>query len=759
MGTISDDVAPSGGRPPVLVATKFQPPTVHAHAVPRTELLARLRSGADRKLALVACPAGFGKTTLLAEWRKAAPTTSPIAWLSLDESDNDPVTLWSYAIEALRRVCPGVGDLAVAELVGSASIEDVVLPRLVNELDGNAEVTLILDDFHRLSSSEARDSVAWFIDHAPPSFQLVLSTRREPSLSLAALRAHGDLLELRADDLRFTSEEAESFLNARLGLSLAPEDVADLVKRTEGWPAGLYLAALSLRGVDDSHAFVQGFGASNRHVVDFLVDEVLDADDPAMQELMLHSSILERICGSLCDAVQEREGTAAMLEALARSNLFLTPLDDRGEWYRFHHLYAQLLRVQLDRREPGLAPTLHRRAYAWHLDHGTTDEAIHHAIEAAAFAEAAELIEGSWVYYANVCRFASVLAWLQRLPDEVLRSDARLLLVQAWVLSLSAREEEAARAIAAVEALANLADGPLPDGFSSIESSVTTLRAVLPWGDVGAQLEYGLRAAELEGPESPWRPVACWAVGMGRYFHGEFDQADRWFEECVTLAPASEQWLVAGSSLAYRSLIAGEQDRHEDQQRLAEQATELARDRGLEEVDGEVPLALGVSLAAAGKLANALPLIEKSLAVLRSWGQPIDLVKALIREASVLRALSDRERAAAAIHEARSILDTCPDPGILRGRLEALEGSTRSPAAEGDELSERELEVLRLLSGSLSEREIARELYLSHNTVHTHTRSIYRKLGVSSRADAVAQARHRGLLTHSFHLGESGPQE
>jgi LuxR family transcriptional regulator, maltose regulon positive regulatory protein len=235
----------------------------------------------------------------------------------------------------------------------------VVLPHLVNELAEQGAVTLILDDFHRLSGRAARDSVAWFVDHAPRAFQLVLSSRTEPPLGLAALRAHGELLELRAGDLRFTAEEAGVFLNGRLGLGLAPEDVDDLVDRTQGWPAGIYLAALSLTRTADRHALVRSFGVSSRPVVDFLVTEVLEAHDPPVQELMLRCSILERLCGPLCDAVLEQQDSRAMLGALSRTNLFLVPLDDEHGWYRFHPLFARLLRVELEHREPGAAAALH----------------------------------------------------------------------------------------------------------------------------------------------------------------------------------------------------------------------------------------------------------------------------------------------------------------------------------------------------------------------------------------------------------------
>jgi len=384
-----------GTERPVLVGTKLHPPPVREQAIGRERLLDRLRSGSDRRLTLVACPAGFGKTTLLAAWRQAEAARKPVAWLTLDEGDNDPVVLWSYAIEALRRVCPAIGQSVSAETAGAVPISEVVLPRLVNELDGQGEVTLILDDFHRLSSGAARQSITWFIEHAPPEFQLLLASRTEPALPVAALRARGELLELRAGDLRFTSGEADAFLNERLALGLTPGGLDCLVERTEGWPAGIYLAALSLQHAADRHAFVRRFGASNRHVLDFLNTEVLQAHDPTMQTLMLRSSILERMSGPLCDAVLEQQGSAAMLDALSRTNLFLVPLDDEGGWYRFHHLFAQLLRVELERREPGLAPALHRRAYSWHRDHGTTEEAIQHAIAAQAYAEAAELIQGS----------------------------------------------------------------------------------------------------------------------------------------------------------------------------------------------------------------------------------------------------------------------------------------------------------------------------------------------------------------------------
>ena len=523
-----------------------------------------------------------------------------MAWVTLDEGDDDAVVLWSHVIEALCRACPGLDRETLAALAMAAPLLEVVLPRLVNALVEQREVALVLDDFHRLSSASTRESVAWFVDHLPSTVQLVLSTRTDPALPLGALRAHGQLLELRADELRFTVTEADEFLNGRLGLDLAAADVELLVARTEGWPAGIYLAALSLSGTTDKHELVRAFDGTSAHVVDFLASEVLAAHEPGLQRFMLRTSVLERLCAPLCDAVLEQSTSADALESLARSNLFLLPLDDRRQWFRFHHLFAQILRVELERREPGLVPELHRRAFGWHSESGTTDEAIHHAVAAAAFAEAGELIAETWVHYANAGRTTSVLDWLARFPPALLDADARLLLVKAWVSALRGREDDMRAAVARVRELGGLARGPLPDGFASLESSLSVLSATFGWGDVSAILEHGTRSAELEGPDSPWRPVITWALGWAHYCNGDLDEAERWLNETTELAPRADQWIVGVAAIADLSLIAGRRGRKTEQMRLALQAVDLARECGLLDAveDGEVHTAHGVALLA-----------------------------------------------------------------------------------------------------------------------------------------------------------------
>jgi LuxR family transcriptional regulator, maltose regulon positive regulatory protein len=737
---------PSAGRPdaPVLLLTKLHPPSVPAQTVGRERLLERLRDGRGLKLSLVAGPAGFGKSTLLAAWREEEAHERPVAWMTLDEGDDDAVVLWSHVIEALGRACPALADAIRAEELPAAPLLEVMLPRLVNELTEQGEVVLILDDFHRLTSAASRESLAWFVDYMPSTVQLVLSTRADPALPLGALRAHGQLLELRADDLRFTGAEAHEFLNDRLGLDLAAADIDLLVARTEGWPAGIYLAALSLAGKPDKAGLVRAFDGTSAHVVDFLSSEVLNAYEPGLQTFMLRTSVLERLCVPLCDAVLRHTGSAAALESLARANLFLLPLDDQRRWFRFHHLFAQLLRVELERREPEVVAALHRRAFEWHDEFGTTDEAIHHAVAAHAFAEAGSLIAETWVHYVNAGRTSTVLDWLLRFPEATLDADARLLLVLAWISALRGSEDEMRGALTRLRRLGALEDGPLPDGFASLEASLCVLSAAFAWGDVAASLEAGARSAKLEGPESPWRPVVTWSLGWGHYCNGELDLAEGWLTETAALAPPADQWIVGTGAIADLSLIAGLRGRRADQLRLATEAMDQAREQGLLEARevGEVHTAHGVALAAHGRREEAMPALEQGVFLRRLWGQPLDLVDGLIALAAATAGVGDRERAAELFREAEATLATCPDAGVLPERLAAARRAAGlGRAATGrDELSERELQVLALLGGGLSEREIGEELFLSFNTVHSHVKSVYRKLGVSSRAEAVAHA-------------------
>src|SRR5581483_10675068 len=364
-----------------LLETKLYVPRPRRRLVPRPRLTERLNRGAESTLTLLSAPAGFGKTTLLAEWLADTSSEPSVAWLSLDEADNQPARFWSYVIAALQTVAPQVGTGALPLLQSSPPPPiETVLATLLNELSAiRTNVVLVLDDYHLVTALEVQDGMAYLIEHLPSRVHLVIASRADPALPLARLRARGELVELRAPELRFLPEEAAAYLNEVMGLGLAAPEVAALAGRTEGWVAALQLAALSLQGRDDVAGFIAGFAGDDRYIVDYLVEEVLQRQPEAMRRFLLHTSILNRLSGPLCEAVTSQDGGKAMLVALERGNLFVVPLDDRRQWYRYHHLFADVLRAHLQDEQPDQLPELHRRASAWYERAGDPSEAIRHA--------------------------------------------------------------------------------------------------------------------------------------------------------------------------------------------------------------------------------------------------------------------------------------------------------------------------------------------------------------------------------------------
>ena len=385
--------------PAALLETKLYVPRSRRGLVPRPRLSERLDRGTASKLMLVSAPAGFGKTTLLTEWLAAGPAAPAderlAAWLSLDRGDNDPASFWAYVIAALRTVASGIGESALALLHAPQPPPiEMVLTALLNDLGAVAgDIVLVLDDYHVIDAREVQDGMAFLLDHLPPGLHVVIASRADPALPLARLRARGELAEIRAAELRFTPDEAAAYLNGMMGLQLTARDVAVLEARTEGWIAALQLAALSMQGRDDVGGFIAGFAGDDRYVVDYLAEEVLQRQPDRVQAFLLQTSILGRLSGPLCDAVTGQGGGKAMLEALDRGNLFLVPLDDRRRWYRYHHLFADVLQARLLDEQPGQVPDLHRRASAWYEQNGEQPVAIGHALAAGDFERAADLVE------------------------------------------------------------------------------------------------------------------------------------------------------------------------------------------------------------------------------------------------------------------------------------------------------------------------------------------------------------------------------
>jgi LuxR family maltose regulon positive regulatory protein len=458
-------------QPPLdpLLATKLYIPALRPHRVPRPRLTARLEAGTAGPLTLLSAPAGFGKSTLLSEWIHQGGRR--VAWLSLDEGDGDPVRFLGYLIAALRTLQPGLGEEALTRLrhAQSPTAEELepILTALLNEIDAAAEdLVMVLDDYHAIDhavdGAAVHRTMQFLLDRLPPRLRLVLATRVDPPLHLSRLRARGQLAELRARDLRFTSQEAADFLNQAMGLALSTADVEALEERTEGWAVGLQMAALSLTGRRDVEGFIEQFTGSHRFVLDYLTDEVLSRQPEAVRDFLLRTSILSRLAAPLCDALLSRTDAQAVLETLDAANLFLIPLDDTRTWYRYHHLFGTLLRHQLERQEgkAGVA-ALHERAGDWYAANGYPEDALEHALAAGALDRATELIAQHALPRLMRADAGTVIRWLRSLPLEWLDRRPALRLTYAWALvsqfELGAAEEQlgaAERAMAADPGLA-----------------------------------------------------------------------------------------------------------------------------------------------------------------------------------------------------------------------------------------------------------------------------------------------------------------
>jgi LuxR family transcriptional regulator, maltose regulon positive regulatory protein len=733
------------------IETKLHAPGLRTEWVERPGLVGYL-TGETARLVLVDAPAGFGKTTLVAQWRSASAENRPFAWVSLDRGDNDPGRLWWHVVCALQRACPEFGgDDILKELrVQAADVTGTVLPILANRLATlMTSVVLVLDDYHVIKERTCHEQIEFLVLHLPPSAQLVLITRADPPLPLARLRAAGEMAEIRARELRFVPAEAAALVRTVSGVQLGEPDLAVLMERTEGWPAGVYLAALSLRGHHSPSAFVEQFSGNNRFIVDFLADEVAGRQPPEIQEFLARTSILGRFCAPLCDAVTGSGNAAEILDVLERENLFVVPLDEVRQWYRYHHLFAQVLRSQLARTEPDITPALHRSASAWHREHGSAGEAISHAIAADDLTMATNLIANYWFAYVDAGQVATVYRWLRLLGDDWIATSPLAAHSAAWAAAFSGDRETLVRWFPVVND--GVHDGPLPDGMRSLKSSAALLRGIYGFDGLRRMRESAALAAELEDQAaSPWHALAKGVLGFSLYMSGEPTAAVPLEEALSSEAAPTLTRIAALSTLA---LIAVENGRLPKAREFADQA------RGLAERDDfrRTPSA-SLAHVAAGALYAAERRLDEARA---EFGQalqsrqrapgisPWPSLEATLRLARAQLDAGDRDGAIELAGEARGVLTAWPDGAEAQWeRLETLERQlavTRRAVSMAEPLTDREVAVLHLLNGTLSLREIGRELYVSANTVKTHTQAIYRKLGVSTRHDAVEAGRQLGI--------------
>jgi LuxR family maltose regulon positive regulatory protein len=738
---------------PELVVTKLWAPVVRPVHVPRERPLALLRAGEGRTLTLVAAPAGSGKTTALAQWFAAVGESRAGAWFSVDRSDNDPTRFWTYAITAIREGLPAFGETPLAALRGGADVATYVLPPLINELAASRmPLALVIDDYHLIANPAIHAQLEQLLDRVPGHVQVVVAARADPPLPLNRWRGRGQLAEIRASELRFSPPEAQE-LFGRMDVDLAADDVGRLVERTEGWAAGLSLAGLSLAGQNDAGAFVEAFAGTGRHVVDYLASEVLAGLPAEAQRFLVSGSVLTRLSGPLCDAVLERRGSARLLAELERSNAFVVPLGDSREWYRLHHLFAEVLAAELRDGSPQLVPVLHRRASRWYAGEGMTFEAIEHAVAAADAARVADLLMPVSLTYLTTGQSDTVLGWLRGLGEEAVSGEPRLCLIAAAASLVRSEGPQTARWLELAEQRAY--DGPLPGGPASIEAGIATVRGVASSGRLSYHLEAARRAVELSRDDtSPWRTLAVGALGLALYWAGDLEQASPWIEATARLGPP----LLRTAAYGLMGVAAADGGDAAAAERLAADGRRVAEEHHLQSLPpyARVLLAAGRAAMLRGAWAPAASSLEGAIELLRLTSLPFELGYGLLALAEVRHAAGASDAARAALLEARALIEGLEESGILARRLEdaqrrlAGRPAEAAPATAAEELSAREREVLRLLPSGLSEAEIGSELFISYHTVHSHIRTIYRKLGTSSRAQTVERARAIGLLPGTF---------
>ena len=721
--------------------------------VERSALVERL-TATEAKLILIEAPAGYGKTILAAQWRAHTVQARPFAWISLNEDDDEPRKLWRHITHALLRACPELdAEQILCHLRGSSpDITGAAIPSLVNELAGLAvPPVLVLDDYHSITEPRGHEQMTLLLHHLPASVQVVLVTRADPPLPLARWRATGELAEFRAHDLRFTAVEAGPVVSVLSGVELSESDLATLVERTEGWPTGLYLAAVALRGHRSPAAFVRQFSGASAFIAGFLAEEMLGRQPAAIRRFLARTAILDRFCAPLCDAVTGSADAAEMLATLERENAFIVPLDQSRQWFRYHHLLAQALRDQLGRTEPGLVPVLHRRASAWYRRSGLADGTIDHTIAAGDRAGAIDLIASYWHPYVASGRAATVRGWVRGLGDRAIDADPVAAHCAAWSAAASGDQELVRRWLPVMAASAR--PGPLPDGMQSLESSVALLQGLCGFDGLEQMRRSAEWAAELESDASqPWYALARTVLGFSRYLSGDSAGAEKPLLEAVASAPLTP--VIHLLSVSALSLTLSELGQLTRAQHEADLAISLMRSSNL----GRTPpaslahAAAGAAHAGLGRLPEARSELEHALQARRqlpgisAWAT-IDIMLLLT---TVLIDLGDRSSAAVLAGEVGLLLTTAPDDAHpLRARLERLERRLegRSPAPVlAYPLTEREMTVLRLLRSALSRREIAAALNLSENTIKTQVKSIYGKLGVSARGDAIARGQQLGIL-------------
>ncbi len=718
-----------------ILQTKLYIPILrYPNLVPRPQLIQRLNQGLQHghKLSLVSAPAGFGKTTLVVDWVHISQATSGnprFAWLSLDEGDNDLTCFLSYLVAALQTIKGDVGHGLLAWFQSLEAINvDLVLTTLLNKIiEVAGDVVLILDDYHVIESLAVNRVITFLLDHLPPNMHLVVAGRIDPSLSLSRLRAHGQMIEIRAHDLRFTPGEAAVFLNKVMGLELSVQDIAALEKRTEGWIAGLQLAALSMQGLERGSAiidFINRFTGSNRYIQDYLADEVLQQQSNSSKDFLFQTSILNRLNAPLCDAVTGRNNSQTLLENLESANLFIVPLDNERRWYRYHHLFAGLLAHRLRLTFPDRIHELHQRASRWYENEGYTDDAVNHAQAAADNERVAEILEEQWQNIIHRGEVTRLQHWLDSLDPEFIKRSAPLSMAYCWIHVMTGNNAAIAGHIKNIRAVLGEGSGTendqQPMRLAVIPSLVETMEATvaLDGKRAGKAKGHAQKAIALipEDANPATRKLlqgaAAYRLAEAHRELGEYDQAYAILLEGLEMLKASENYFGAAAIL----------------------------------------LRIVTMFQKSGRTAEAVILCEETLDYMteNNWAKmlPSGLVNVML--ANLQADSGDIEEARKNLELGRGSVEQINSQQLLdlvSSVDEKLANRNLPPQPLIDPLSPRELEVLQLIAQGLSNREISERLFLALDTVKGHNRRIFEKLGVKNRTQAVNKANSLKIIS------------
>ena len=738
--------------PVVVVESKLRPPTPHPNALARQLLVDRLEDAAPGTLRVVIAAPGWGKSQLVAQW--LARHQRPVAYVSLDEADNDPVRFWRHLLSAVGRTGVDVDDLVRALSAPGLPFQTEVVEPLALRLEGH-EVTVVLEDFHVITSADVTEAVEALVDARPEDVEVAVITRTDPPLHLPRRRMEASVVEIRAADLALAVDDAALLLDEVLGGHLPGDAVARLVAATEGWPAGLYLAALSMQTAADPAAYVDGFAGDDRMVGDYLSSEVLARLAPDDRDFLVRTAVLDELRPDVCDALLGRNDSVAMIDRLVRTNLFVLPIDDHGRRYRYHHLFRDWLRMELDRVAPGARRALHAAASTIFDGEGDVGAAIDHALAAGDFDLAHRLLERAATAYIDSGAVGTVARWLSAMPDGGDPGRARhVALLRGWVGIIDGDLDAAHRQCGVADQL-GASSPPTVDIGLGLAGEVEIIRAYacVLQGRLAAAAT-ATAAARDGGVSLRTEVTLAWVESSLGYWTGQPDVAALEAVSARSRAlgdPYAE--VLAESFLAHHALdVLDDAAAH----RHIEAAFTVVADSGIESYAqvsvGHLARARARLAGGDASAAHTDVLRAVDLAVRRS-DQPVESFARLV-QAQIEHSLG-LDDAGATLAEANRLIGSLEDPGILAERahvvarqLRLAPSAPRAPrlAAPVEPLTDREMALLRLLPGTLSQRELASALHVSFNTVKTYNRQIYRKLGVASRDDAVAAARGMGLL-------------